>query len=396
MRRRDLWLRRGLSALAILGGAVLIAFRGGVAAWLLFWVSLLPPLLALVWRLFGLSRLFCVARTERKAPERGEITDCVLTLVNDSSLPLTDLRLRLTDGKVRFAGTPGVLRISLAPGEVRNLQLPMLCSHCGETAAGAETIWALDPFGLSCRRLSAETQLQIRPRTAHLERLLVTPPSERENRRSARMYQADQIPNGELRDYFPGDDLRRVNWKVSALQGRPVLRVLEQEDRDELILLPDARSDLPEGAAGWLAEDSVLEGSLAIADYLLRRGLPLRVVTDSAQDLTVRTPEGLKRLQTLCTGRFFTGSRRPDTLIEEDMARGRSGRSYVLITWLMDEPLLRRAARCLELGADLTLIYVGNDPAADSRAAGLPHLRFHRVTEQRDILTLLGGGGAMS
>ena len=50
MKRGRLWLRRGLSALTILGGAVLIGFRGGAAAWLLFWASLLPPLLALVWR----------------------------------------------------------------------------------------------------------------------------------------------------------------------------------------------------------------------------------------------------------------------------------------------------------------------------------------------------------
>ena len=47
MKRGELWLRRGLSVLSILGGAVLIGFRGGPAAWLLFWASLLLPLLAL-------------------------------------------------------------------------------------------------------------------------------------------------------------------------------------------------------------------------------------------------------------------------------------------------------------------------------------------------------------
>ena len=394
MKRGRLRLRRSLSALAILGGAVLIGFRGGAAAWLLFWASLLPPVLALVWRLAGLSRLRCLARTEQETPEHGETVECILILVNDSPLPLTDLRVQLTEGKLRFADTARTLRLSLAPGEVRKLSLPLVCRHCGDAAVGAEAIWAFDPFGLSCRRLRALTELRVRPRTARLERLVAAPPSEKENSRGSWMFLGEKVPNGELRDYLPGDDLRRINWKVSALHGRPVLRVVEPEDRDELVLLPDARSELPADAAGWLAADSVLEGSLALADYLLRRGLPLRVVTGPAQELTVRDPEGLKRLQALCAGRFFSGSSRPDALMDSDMARSRRRPNYVLITWLMDEALLRRAARCLELGAELTLIYVGDDPAASAMASSLRQLRFYRVTERQDILTLLGGEGA--
>ena len=394
MKRSGLWLRRGLAALAVLGGAVLIAYRGGAAAWLLFWACLLPPLLAVVWRLAGLSCLHCIARTEEETPEHGETVACVLTLANAGPLPLTDLRIRLTDGKLGFVDTPRTLRLALAPGEVRQLRLPLACRHCGEAEAGAEAIWALDPFGLSCRRLSALTALRVLPRTARLERLLVTPPSERLERRGGRWYLGERVPNGELRDYVPGDDLRRVNWKVSAAQGRPVLRVLEPEDRDELVLLPDAREALPEGAAGWLAADSVLEGTLALADHMLRRGLPLRVLPYPDREITVRDADGLRRLQTLCAGRFFTGARRPDELLELDLARNRGARSYVLVTWLLDEALLRRAARCQALGADLTLIYVGDDPAAAEISAGFPWLRFHRVTEQRDVLTLLGGEGA--
>ena len=59
MKRGRLALRRGLCALAFLGGAALIGYRGGAAAWLLFWAGLLPPLLALVWYLAGLRRLRC-------------------------------------------------------------------------------------------------------------------------------------------------------------------------------------------------------------------------------------------------------------------------------------------------------------------------------------------------
>lgn len=66
-------------------------------------------------------------------------------------------------------------------------------------------------------------------------------------------------------DTLPGDDVRRVNWKVSALQGRPMIRDTEPQSRDELVLLPDLRDALPAGEAAYLAEDSIREGSLAQA-----------------------------------------------------------------------------------------------------------------------------------
>ncbi len=395
MNRGGLWLRRSLCALLVLGAAVLIGRRGGAAAWLLFWASLLPPLLALVWRLAGSSRLDCRVHIEQELPEHGASADCTLILINDSPLPLTDLRLRLTEGKLVFADTPHILKLSLAPGEVKRLPLTLVCRHCGEAEVGAQEIWALDPFGLIRRRFCALAKLRVRPRTARLERLFVTPPAEQEDRRRSLAYFGDRVPSGELRDYFPGDDLRRIHWKVSALQRRPILRVLEPEDRDQLTLLPDARLALPDGAAGWMAADNILEGTLALTDHMLRRGRPLRVLF-SGRELTVRSAEGMKDLQTLCAGFFFSGHQRPDDLLERDLAASRSGRSYVLITWTIDELLLLRAARCRELGASLTLIYVGDDPAAVEMTAGLPWLRFHRITEQRDILAILGGEGAAS
>ena len=44
--RRLLRLRQALALLAVAGAGVLIGFRGGVASYLLFWATLLPPLYA--------------------------------------------------------------------------------------------------------------------------------------------------------------------------------------------------------------------------------------------------------------------------------------------------------------------------------------------------------------
>ncbi len=390
--RWPIWLRRLLALLAVLGGAVLIGYCGGTAAYLLFWATLMPPLVAFVWWLATKWRFHAAVRTDAPTALRGERPACTLTLFNDSPLPLSGISVRMGGQRIRFDGAE-TLRLSLAPGEVHKLQFKPLCLHCGKTELGAVELRLQDPFGLTERRLTVMEPLRIEPRMLRLPRLVITQPMEREQRVNAQMYLGDRTPNGELRSYQPGDDVRRVNWKVSALQGRPILRATEPESRDELVLLPDLRDALPAGDAGYLAEDSIREGSLALADWFLRRGVPLRVLPDERRGaITVHTGEDLMRLRVLMSGDCFTGSRRPDEMMERDLATGRWGRRYILLTWEVDEALLRRASHCIELGAEVTLLCIGGGEELRSQAATVQRLEFHQINARRDVIAVLSGG----
>lgn len=390
-RRYPLWICRLLALLAVIGGAVLIGFRGGTASYLLFWSTLLPPLCALIWRLTAALRFHAVIRTDAPSALRGERLGCTLLLINDSPLPIPALSIRMSGGRLRFEDEERQL-VSLAPGEMRELRFTPLCLHCGETDLGAAELVLRDPFSLTERRLSALKTLRVKPRLLRLPRLLIAQPEEREQRPGPRTYLGERMPNGELRAYQPGDDVRRVHWKASALQGHPMLRVTEPESRDEMVLLPDLRSALPEGEEGYLAEDSIREGSLALADWFLRQGIPLCVLPDEQRAITVRTDEDLLRLRELMSGDCFTGALRPDEMMERDLSVGRPVRRYILLSWEVDEALLRRAARCISLGAEITLICIGGGEELRAKAEAVQRLEFHQVDARRGILAVLSGG----
>jgi len=48
----------------------------------------------------------------------------------------------------------------------------------------------------------------------------------------------------ELRDYHPGDDVRRIDWKASQRRGRTQLRVYEEERDRPMLLLVDQRPNM--------------------------------------------------------------------------------------------------------------------------------------------------------
>lgn len=388
---RGLVVRRLICLASVIAAAVLIGYRGGSASFLLFWTVVLIPVTALWYRHMIKTRFLVAFRTAEHTILRGESTTAVLTLTNNSPVPITDIRLRLTDGKVRFLEGAEEIRCFLLPGEMKQMELTLRCLHCGETSAGAEEIRVRDLFGLTERRFGAVSRIHVMPRTEHLTDLVIAPVRQLERRSQSRSYYGDTIPDGQLRPYVSGEDVRRIHWKASQLQGRPILRNLVPEPKTEVVLLPDSRSCLPEGSARWLAEDSIIEGTLAVADYFLRSNIATRVVAGEDRVVNVYTSAHYLTLYELCARDLFTGEQRPDALMERDMVSRNPGSSYIVLTWDVDDRLIRTCSLCMDAGAEVTLLYIGEDSSVHSLAAAERRLAFHQVTSARDVFAVLSG-----
>ncbi len=386
-------IRRLLCAAAILAGAVLIGYHGGSAAYLLFWAAVLVPLLALLCRAIFRRSLLITLKTETQQVLRGERVPCALELRNRGFLPIPEIRIRLVSGKLRMPTDedPGEIRCALQPGEFKSISFAPVSLHCGMGTVGAEEIRVRDFFALTELKLSRTEDILVQPRTRHAETLLVAPPQEAERRRRARSYYGDTTPDGQLRAYLPGDDVRRIHWKASAQQRSLIVRQFEPEPKSELVLLPDARAVLPDDPAGWFAADSILEGTLCIADYYLRQEITLRVIPDARRSLTLYSLSDFSHLRQLCSEDFFVGGERPDELLARDMASGGIG-PYILLTTAVDEELLRRLSRCISLGVEVILLCIGVSGASAALARAQTQLPVYFVTPQRDVFTVLSGG----
>jgi uncharacterized protein (DUF58 family) len=76
----------------------------------------------------------------------------------------------------------------------------------------------------------------------------------------------------ELREYVPGDEYRRIEWKASARTRRLMVKEYEQETSLEIMLVLDVSPSMAYGVAGSTKLEYSLRALATLSGYLLGRG----------------------------------------------------------------------------------------------------------------------------
>jgi uncharacterized protein (DUF58 family) len=172
----------------------------------------------------------------------------------------------------------GTVRTRLAPGESRKL-IGFTAEHRGLYAGSAETLEMRDVLGFTAHRLSLpqEETLAVLPPVRPRE---AVPPVMEQTDESAvyalRRRRSESLL--EARKYYPGDDVRRLNWKLFAHMDELYLRVGEEvpppESRLLFVLDTTAHGLVPRRcAADYL--DALVESCASLMAGFLERGIEL-------------------------------------------------------------------------------------------------------------------------
>jgi uncharacterized protein (DUF58 family) len=76
----------------------------------------------------------------------------------------------------------------------------------------------------------------------------------------------------ELRDYLPGDDIRAIDWKVTARTGRPHVRVTTEERDRPALLVVDQRMSMFFGSRHAMKSVTAAEAAALAAFRILDQG----------------------------------------------------------------------------------------------------------------------------
>jgi uncharacterized protein (DUF58 family) len=175
---------------------------------------------------------------------------------------------------LKFQVSKSKLSASLAANSTEELSYTVHPNHRGEYQWGDIQVRQLGKWGLAWHdwKVSASQTVAVYPDLIGLRSLSIRLTLQN----TGTMRQARRLGTGtefaELREYGVGDDIRLIDWKATARTSRPLIRVLEPEREQTLIILLDRGRLMTQQVQGLKRFDWGLNATLSLALAGLNRG----------------------------------------------------------------------------------------------------------------------------
>ena len=154
----------------------------------------------------------------------------------------------------------------------------------------------------------------------------------------------------ELRAYEPGDDVRHLDWNVTARQGRPFVRRFVEERALSLWLVVDVSASMRFGPERTTKADRAAQAAALLATAAIQNGdrAGLVLVSDRIE-LELAPAGGVRHLSQLVRALVATPTSSPKTKLSVGLARvRRTARRAMLV--VISDFIDRRTRRILAAG----------------------------------------------
>ena len=367
---------------------------------------------AWTWTRYALHRLESDVAISQTHAFVGETLELTLRLENRKIIPLTALQVRINLPEILEPSTEPFSRLhESAPQEgvvvrstsmrwyerlIWNFEIPLITR--GHFQLARIDLKSGDLFGVYRRERTDESEhtLWVYPEVIALERLGLPQLRPQGERRGGQRLFEDPTRLQTIRDYRPGDPLKKVDWKATARRQALQSRVYDPSS-DLIAVVALNVSTLPHAWQGFFGD--IFERAVSVAASLAQDFSQDRVpvgllanCTWPGHDTAIRVPPSrspgqmTKILEALAMADVFTLVRIERMLSEERLTYGST---LALVTAVLTPALESSLIRLKRHGAQIGLIYVGiEDPPAtfaespvyDIRSA-LEGLHYERVGE---------------
>ena len=240
----------------------------GYRGWLVFFIGSGGAwLLAALW-VYSLKRGLSVNRKIHLAwAAAGDSVPELLELKNKSRFPV--VWIEIADESDRLVDP--VRLVSDVGSQASRRRHPIhLFKKRGLYTLGPTRLRTGDPFGIYTLTLYDQhsNTILITPPQLPLQNLTIAPSGWAGDRQRQRHAIEREISDSGVRNYVPGDSLKRIHWPASAHNDTLIVRQLESAASDDWQIFVD----LEEAAQTGVGQDSTLELSIVLAASLAARG----------------------------------------------------------------------------------------------------------------------------
>jgi uncharacterized protein (DUF58 family) len=291
---------RILAVILLVGGLIGVLVGAREIFTRILYISILLICISWLWTQISLRGLSINRRARSLRASVGDVFEEYFELVNESRLGKLWVEVS-NDTNMQGAAGSRLLTV-VGKGQKRTYIARTWLVRRGGFRLGPTRLVSGDPFGLFRREkvLPAENSLVVLPMIYEIS-AFISPPGLLPGGQVIRRKAMDVTPHASgVREYVPGDPMKRIHWPTTARRGQLIVKEFEQDPQAEVWLFLDAQAgvhaekpyETPEMRAdGWLFSQrtefkmapSTLEYAISItaslAHYFLRQRRAVGLVT---------------------------------------------------------------------------------------------------------------------
>jgi uncharacterized protein (DUF58 family) len=354
-----------------------------------------------LWNQFILFGLYYQRHLSETRAFVGETIELTLEVRNQKFLPLTWLEiLDVFPPDLSVDGSQVTPDRSSNLGEFRTLWMPgafqrlgrhftIHCTKRGYHTYGPATISTGDGFGFFSRKAIGPEQdhIIVYPRLYSVAELRLPAKNPFGDRAAKNRLFEDPLRTMGIREWQPGDSLRRVHWKATARHQQMLSRVYEPSEEPQILIFLNVTT-LPRHWQGSIPE--LMERAISVASSLVAFCVELRlpvglisngVLPGSDQPLRLlpgRSPNQLVRILECLAGITAFASSPIEEMLLRESPRLPWGATLLVVTAIAHDDLLAALLDLEKAGREVVLFTLAQEPPARQLPGilvyHLPHL----------------------
>ena len=282
--------------------------------------------------------------------EDGEIS-VTLRLQNQSPLSKI-LEVKDTVPEVmRIKEGANYILMELGPRRETLIEYTIECPLRGFYTLGPVSIRVQDPFGLfhKEKEIHVYDDFLVFPKTEDLKDAFVKSKVPKIFTGAVNIRQPGEGSNFyNLREYIPGDPMRKINWKAYARSGKMMVNEFERDAVSDIILIVDSRAVAETGPVSRNSLVYSTRAAASLAQFFLSRRDSVGLVLYGSDINSVDRDTGKKQLYVLLTklaGAAAKGNTPLQVVTNRIMPHINRGSPIIIMSPLEGDPTLVNAVR---------------------------------------------------
>lgn len=361
-------------AIFLVCSMILVSFRGGAITYAFFYLSLLIPVVSLVYTFYAYKRLQFYQTTPKRVVVKGEVLPYEVTFQNHDRIPYTNIKAYFYEENSEVAASRTMKEYDLLPHDEKKLKSQLRCFYRGNYEVGVKAIEVTDFLNLIKMTYPSEwpLRLTVLPRVVKLKQLGIA--ASEEDPKTTRFAIGSQMESldNEVRKYQPEDTFRTIHWKASAKKGELLVRQPNSPIKRENILLLDLSPIGEERIMKLSIEDKMLEIVLAITHYYVDKQIRSSVywIQGEFKEYVIQNEADFGVFYEKCVSLYFNEEVEiAQLLMAQFMKRGDLG-CYIIITHYLSESLIHTVGEIIGKGGQTAILLV-NDLLSEEKCIQL-------------------------